>query len=231
MLIKGFQPLTLIDYPGQLAAIIFFGGCNLRCHYCYNKLLALNSPELPIINEDQIFSFLENRNGLIDGVVITGGEPTLQEDLTEFIKKIKQLGFLVKLDTNGTNPDIVKELIDNKLVDYIAMDIKNIPESYEKTTTVGIDIKNVMETVKIIMGSGIDYEFRTTVLPKLISKKDFLKIGEWLKGAKKYCIQQFKKTETIMDMAYLNEEPYTEEDLDEIKKILLPYFKNIEVRA
>ncbi len=230
MIIKGFQPLTLIDFPGQLASIIFTAGCNLRCPYCYNKPLAVNSPELIQLDEEKIFSFLKTRKGLIDGVVITGGEPTLHNGLPSFIKKIKELGFLVKLDTNGTNPEMIKELIDNNLIDYIAMDIKNSLKNYEKTTIIKVPIENIKASVKIIMDSSINYEFRTTSLPKLISKEDFLEIGEWLKGAKKYCLQQFKKADSIIDLSYLNENSYSEEELKNIKNLLTPYFEDIEIR-
>lgn len=230
MIIKGFQPTTLIDYPGKIACIVFVTSCNFRCGFCYNKKLVDDTPELNEISQEEILEFLEKRKVLLDGVVITGGEPTLHNDLPDFIAKVKDKGFSVKLDTNGTNPEMVKKLIDDKLIDYIAMDIKNSPEKYSETTNVKVNMEKINETIKLIRNSGLDYEFRTTAFPRMMTKEDFLKIGEWLKGSKKYCIQQFKSMGDLIDINFLNEKMYSEPDLNEIKKLLEPYFDKIEVR-
>ncbi|MBN2421233.1 anaerobic ribonucleoside-triphosphate reductase activating protein [Candidatus Woesearchaeota archaeon] len=231
MIIKGFQETTMIDYPGHIAAIVFVPRCNFRCPFCYNKSLVNNSDELKEINEEEILNFLKKRKKLIDGIVITGGEPTLYADLTDFASKVKEIGLLVKIDTNGTNPDLIKKLLEKKLVDYIAMDIKNCPEKYEKTAGMGVDVEKIKKTVQIIMDSGIDYEFRTTCLPLIIGKEDFVKIGEWLKGAKKYCIQQFKPLGELIDASLMNETSYSHDALIELKTLLEPYFKKVEVRV
>lgn len=231
MIIKGFQPSTLVDYPGHIAAIIFTAGCTFRCSYCYNKKLVDDDPELEEISQEDILKFLDKRKILLDGVVITGGEPTLHPDLPSFISKIKEKGFLVKLDTNGTNPEMLKRLIEEKMVDYIAMDIKNSPEKYFETVNVNVNIDNIKKAAELIMNSGIDYEFRTTAAPGFISKEDFIKIGSWLKGAKKYCLQQFKATGNLINPEYYKENTYSEMQLEEIKNILLPYFGKVEVRT
>lgn len=229
MIIKGFQPTTLVDYPGHVASIVFTAGCSFRCGFCYNKKLADDDPELKEIDSNEIFNHLDKRKRLIDGVVITGGEPTLYNDLPEFIKKIKEKGLLVKLDTNGTNPLMLKKLIDDKLIDYIAMDIKNSPDKYLLTTNRKVDMNKINETIKLIMNSSIAYEFRTTVI-SLITKDDFIKIGNWLKGAKKYCLQQFKPIGDLIDPEFIKEKVYSKEELNEIKESLKPYFDKIEVR-
>lgn len=231
MIIKGLRPSTLIDYPGHIAAIIFTAGCTFRCSYCYNKKLVDDDPELEEISQEDILKFLDKRKILLDGVVITGGEPTIHPDLPSFISKIKEKGFLVKLDTNGTNPDMLKKLIDSHMVDYIAMDIKNSPEKYSETANRNIDMNKINKAIELIKNSGIDYEFRTTAAPGFISKEDFMKIGSWLHGAKKYCLQQFKATEDLINPEYCKEGTYSEMQLEEIKNLLLPYFEKVEVRV
>jgi pyruvate formate lyase activating enzyme len=231
MIIKGLQPTTLIDYPGQVACIVFTAGCTFNCGFCYNKSLVENSANLPEISEQNFFDFLDTRKKFLDGVVITGGEPTIYKDLPDFIKKIKQKGFLVKLDTNGTNPEMLQYLINNKLVDYFAMDIKNSPEKYDATTNKKIDINKIEKSIDLIMDSGIKYEFRTTAMPRLIKKEDFLKIGVWLKGAKKYCLQQFKSMGELIDESFRTEKTYSEAELNQFKELLKPYFDEIEVRV
>lgn len=192
--------MTLIDYPSKIAAIIFTVGCNFRCRFCYNTRLV--DPNLyqanEIIDEKEIIDFLKTRIGKLEAVVITGGEPTLQPDLKAFIKKIKKLGFLIKLDTNGTNPDMVQELLNEKLVDYIAMDIKNdlTSQNYQKIVGNNIDIKAIKKSIDLIMNSNIDYEFRTTLAPG-ITKENIKNIVEYIKGAKKYYLQEFQSGEVL----------------------------------
>jgi pyruvate formate lyase activating enzyme len=231
MIIKGFQPTSLLDYPGNIASIIFTAGCNFRCPYCYNKQLVMNSPELEELDEERILEMLAKRKKLIDGVVITGGEPTLHKDLPQLLEKIKKLGLKIKLDTNGANPEMIQELINKKLIDFIAMDIKSPLEKYEQITRIKTDTAKIKKSVEIIMKSGTEYEFRTTAQPDLLTKEDFQKIGQWLKGAKKYCIQQFKTMPEMIDETFKNKNTYSKEELEEIKKSLANYFEKIEIRA
>ncbi|MDD3808599.1 MAG: anaerobic ribonucleoside-triphosphate reductase activating protein [Candidatus Pacebacteria bacterium] len=230
MLIGGLQKLTLIDYPSKVAAIIFTIGCNFRCRYCYNTRLV--DPKLfreeDVISEEEIFSFLKSRVGKLDAVVVTGGEPTLHKDLDVFISKIKKLSFLVKLDSNGTNPEVLQSLIDKKLVDYIAMDIKNDFENYQKIVNVKLDISKIKESIKVIMNSGIDYEFRTTAAPG-VTKEDILNISEYIKGAKKYYLQVFQEMDVI-DNSCKKEDRLSEDDLKEIAEKIKNNFLDCNVR-
>lgn len=230
MLIKGFQKSTMVDFPGNIAAMIFVARCNMRCPYCYNEPLVNNSDELVELDFDKIFKYLEKMKNLIDGVVITGGEPTLYADLPEHIKKIKDLGLKVKLDTNGTNPKLLKQLIDDNLLDYVAMDIKASLSKYKEVTRMPINIENIKESISIIKNSNIDYEFRTTLLPSLISKEDIENIGELLKGAKKYFLQNFLPTDKMMDQSFVKSEIYGQESLDKFKTILEKTIDHVEIR-
>jgi len=189
MKIGGLQKLTLVDYPGKIAATVFLIGCNFRCGFCHNPEL-IDSSKKEVISEKEFFDFLKERKGLLDGVCITGGEPTIVSDLFNFIKKIKDLGFLVKLDTNGSNPEILKELINS--LDYIAMDVKTSMKKYNKAVGKEIDLNNINKSIDLIKDSNIDYEFRTTVIPGLVDKNDIIEIGKWLKGVKKIVLQQFR---------------------------------------
>lgn len=230
MLIKGFQKLSLIEYPGKLSAIVFVGKCDFRCHFCYNIDLVKNYKKLPDIPEKKILRFLKTRKGLLDAVAITGGEPTLHKGLPEFMKKIKELGFLVMLETNGSRPKMIKQLIDKELIDYIAMDIKATLKKYDEVAGVKVDKKKIQESIDIIRNSEIDYEFRTTVIPKYFKKKDALAIGRWLKGSKCYYLQQFRKEKTL-DKTLEKVEPYPPEKLKEFAKIMKPFFESIKVRG
>ena len=229
-MVKGFQKLSLIEYPGKLAAVVFVGKCDFRCHYCYNIDLVKNYKKLPDIPEKKILDFLSTRIGLIDGVAITGGEPTIHKGLPAFMKKIKDLGFLVMLETNGSNPGMIKELIDNKLVDYIAMDIKTPLKKYDEVAGVKVNKKKVQESIDIIRNSKLDYEFRTTVIPKHFKKEDALAIGKWLKGLKRFFLQQFRPDKTL-DESYQKIKPYPPEKLKEFAKMMKPYFKSVKVRG
>lgn len=191
MKIKGLQKTTLLDYPEKLACTIFTGGCNFRCPFCHNASLVLHSCEVEEISENELFTYLERRKNMLDGVCITGGEPTLCTDLAEVIKKIKSLGLSVKLDTNGTNPEILEYLLDNKLVDYVAMDIKNSKEKYALTAGIATFPSEVEKSVELIMQKAPDYEFRTTVVKELHSPQDIVEIAKWISGAKKYFLQSY----------------------------------------
>lgn len=192
MNISGFQKMTLLDFPGRVACTLFTSGCNFRCPFCHNASLVTHIDNNNHYSEEEILSYLKKREGLLDGVCITGGEPLLQKDIAEFLGKIKELGYAVKLDTNGSNPEKLKELFSKGLVDYVAMDIKNCKEKYPLTTGVcDLDIAAIEKSAEFLMNSGIDYEFRTTVVREFHTEKDIEEIGKWLKGAKRYFLQNF----------------------------------------
>lgn len=240
MVIGGFQKLTLIDFPGRIAATIFLAGCNFRCSFCYNRELVLPKEikKQPKISEKEFFDFLKERKGLLEGVCLTGGEPTIYKDLPIFIRKIKKLGYLVKLDTNGSNPKMLKKLIDEKLIDYIAMDIKaplkcqmsNVKcQSYDKATGVKADLKKIKKSIEIIKSSGVDYEFRTTVVPGIHTRENILQIAKDISPAKKYYLQNFRPEKTV-DPKFEKIKPYPQEYLLEIQKAISPFFEICQVR-
>ncbi|HDL74819.1 MAG TPA: anaerobic ribonucleoside-triphosphate reductase activating protein [bacterium] len=232
MQIGGLQKLTLIDYPGKVSCTVFLIGCNFRCPWCYSSELVLPKKiiEQPKISEEEFFEFLKKRNGLLDGVCVCGGEPTINKDILEFIKKIKKLRFFVKLDTNGSNPKILKELINKNLIDYVAMDIKGPKEKYKEITGGRADIKKIEESVKILKQNKIDYEFRTTIVPGFLKKQDFIKIAKWIGGSSsKYYLQNFKPSKTL-DPEFSKLKPYTDEYLDEIQKAIFSFFEICKIR-
>jgi len=229
MIIKGFQKLTLLDYPEKTACTIFTGGCNFRCPFCHNASLVISPNEAEDITEDEIFSLLSKRQGILDGVCITGGEPLLQSDIAEFMRKIKDMGFLIKLDTNGTFPEKLEQLIDNGLCDYVAMDIKNSPEKYAKTA--GLDLCNVSDiekSIHIIMTKAPDYEFRTTVVKDYHDGNDFTKIGEMIRGAKKYYLQSFVDSGNLIKNGLSG---YDKSKLETFKSLVKPYVERVEIRG
>lgn len=226
MNIAGVQKVTLLDYPGKVACEIFTQGCNFECPFCQNSSL------IPITNtgefsEEEIFEYLNLRKNILDGVVITGGEPTVQKDLKEFIKKIKDLGLLVKLDTNGGNPKVLQELIDEKLVDYVAMDIKNIFNKYNITAGKKINLDNIKKSIEILKASKIDYEFRTTIIKEMHSLDDIVSICK-LVGDAKYYLQNFEDSENVIDHSLHG---FSREELLFIDKYLKDLFPNVEIRA
>ena len=231
MNIGGFQKTSLIDYPEKISSIIFTQGCNFRCGFCYNSSLVIPELFTKPIEEKKIFEFLKKRIDKIEGIVITGGEPTIHEDLSAFIKKIKEMNFLVKLDTNGSNPEMIKKLLKENLLDYIAMDIKAPLIKYEIVTGVKVDPEKIKESIKIIMNSSIEYEFRTTVVKSLLSEKDFEDIGKLVEGCKLYVLQSFMPTETVIDKKYINEKPPEKEFMEKIKKIMEKYVKKCIIRG
>ncbi len=227
--IRGLQKLSLIDYPNQLSCIVFLFGCNFRCPYCHNPELVLES-KIPKIPEEEFFKFLESRINYLDGVVITGGEPTLQKDLYSFIERIKKQHFLVKLDTNGTNPELLKKLLDNKIIDFVSMDIKAPFENYNKVANTNVNIEKVKSSVNLLMHSSIDYEFRTTILPELISRNDILQIGKEISGCKKYFLQKFRPDITL-NKELKFKSPYPKSTAEEFKKLLEKYIPKVELRG
>lgn len=233
MQIGGLQKVTLIDYPGRLAAVVFLVGCNFKCPWCYSSELVLpekikNQPKIP---EKEFFQFLKSREGLLEGVVICGGEPTINKDLPVFIKKIKKLGFLVKLDTNGSNPKMLKDLIDKELIDYVAMDIKAplAEKKYNKTTGTKGLLSKVKKSIEILEKSGVDYEFRTTVVPGFHSKDDILEIAKFIRKTKKYYLQNFRPEKNI-NKKLEKIKPYPEEFILEIQRAIAPFFEICLVR-
>lgn len=229
MQIHGFNKTTLLDYPGHLASTIFVGGCNFRCPFCHNASLVLNPMEQPTIPMEEVLQVLRKRKGIIEGVCITGGEPTLYPGLSDLIDNIKALGFLVKLDTNGNNPEILKDLVTNHSIDYVAMDIKNSPENYGLSVGIrNFDTKRVSESISFLLSSFIDYEFRTTVVKEHHTLEDFISIGKWIKGAKAYYLQAYKDSGDIISPG-LNS--YSKITLNEFRESLLPYIETVGIRG
>lgn len=192
MNIQGLQKLTLLDYPERVACTIFTAGCNFRCPFCHNASLVTGPDSGDKIPEEEVFSFLQKRRGILEGVCITGGEPLLQPDIGEFIKKIKNIGYSVKLDTNGSSAARLENLIKQNLVDYVAMDIKNAPDKYG--LTIGIEEyvpDEILKSADLLLSGDISYEFRTTVVREFHKREDFAAIGRWLRGAKRYYLQSF----------------------------------------
>ena len=231
VIIKGIQKTSMIDYPGKISTIIFTGNCNMRCPFCQNPDLINNLEKMPDLDENKILNFLKKRKDKIDGVCISGGEPLIYEDIPELIKKIKDLGLLIKLDTNGLNPELLKKIIEEKIVDYIAMDIKSDKENYSKAAGINLDIKKIEESVELIKNSGINYEFRSTIVPDFFNEKIIENIGKWLKGSKKYTLQQFRSTVPLLDKSFEKKKPFKEEMFKKFKEILKKDIDNIGIRV
>lgn len=229
MVIYGLQKLSLLDYPGKTACTVFTGGCNFRCPYCHNASLVVGLDEIEPVDYDEFFAFLNKRRNILDGVCITGGEPLLQPDIEDFIREIKKFGYSVKLDTNGTFPDKLKRLVDENLVDYVAMDIKNSPEKYSLTARVSkLDFSKISNSVEFLLSNSVDYEFRTTVVKELHSKEDFVSIGEWIKGAKRYFIQSFIDSGDILAGTF---SAYNKSELEEIEGLMHNFVKETQIRG
>ena len=227
MQIGGVQKTSLLDFPDKISAIVFTQGCNFRCGYCHNPELIVLRNE-PVWTTAGFFEFLESRKGKLDGIVITGGEPCLQKDLIDFIKQIKSIGFLVKLDTNGTMPDVLEKAL--PFADYIAMDIKAPLDKYSEIVRVKVNDANIRQSINLIMNSGIDYEFRTTVVKSQLTFEDFEDIGKLIKGANKYYLQKFIPSKTL-DENLMNEETYSNEEFIRIIEILRKNINNVFLRG
>ncbi|MGA2417868.1 MAG: anaerobic ribonucleoside-triphosphate reductase activating protein [Candidatus Staskawiczbacteria bacterium] len=235
MIIAGLQKTTLIDYPGKIACVVFLAGCNFRCPWCYSSelVLPLKIVKQPRISEQEFFNFLRSRQGLLDGAVICGGEPTINKDLEQFVEKIKNLGFAVKLDTNGSNPKMLKDSVNSGLINYVAMDIKTSPKNpvYQKIMTEGITIDNIKESVEFFKNGNLDFEFRTTCVPTIHTKNDFLEIAEWIGGKNiKYYLQNFRAEKTI-DPEFEKIKPFEKAFFAEVVKEISPYFKECIFRG
>lgn len=236
MILAGLQKNTLIDFPGKIACIVFTLGCNFRCDFCYNPSLVIHE-KFPkdLISEESFFDFLESRKNLLEAVVITGGEPTLHKDLDIFIQKIKEMGFLVKLDTQGSSPIFLKKILDEGNVNYVAMDIKSGIDRYKEVTNSRFDPNVIPESVKIIMdyakeNENFDYEFRTTVVEGQLGKVDFEKIGEIIKGSKKYFLQKFQSQEELNNPEFSQRHAYSEKEMEEFKEIMEKYVEKVFIR-
>lgn len=231
MTIGGIQKISLIDYPGKISAVLFVSGCNFHCGFCYNPELVSHAliKKQPTIPLDSVYQFLKARKKLIDGVVFCGGEPTIHKDFPEVAKKIKKMGFLIKLDTNGSNPEILEEVLEKNIVDYVAMDIKTSKEKYSLLFNGGDYLHKIEDSVDIIKSKSPDYEFRTTVVPGIVRDEDILRIAKWIAPAKRYFLQQFKAIKNL-DPAFQEIEPYSLEHLVEIQRKILPHFEFCQIR-
>ena len=226
-MIGGLQKVTLLDFPGKVACTVFLTGCNLRCPYCHNPDLVLTKDNGKYISEKEFFEFLLSRKGKLDGVCITGGEPTLYPNLTNLIRRIREMGFLVKLDSNGTVPEILKPLLREKLLDYVAIDIKNAPSQYAETCGADV-IEYVEKSVALLKNSNIDYEFRTTVCHPFHSPKCLEEIGRWLRNAKRYYIQPFVDSGNLLGSGV---SVMTKSELETLLNVVKSYIPAAELRG
>ncbi|MBQ8076571.1 MAG: anaerobic ribonucleoside-triphosphate reductase activating protein [Oscillospiraceae bacterium] len=230
MFLSGLQKLTLLDYPGKVACTVFTAGCNLRCPFCHNAGLVLPERLYQDVTEDDVFAFLKKRTGILDGVAITGGEPLLHAEMPAFLRKVKSLGFLVKLDTNGSFPDRLEALIAEGLVDRVAMDIKNAPSLYAETAGIpGLDLTPFERSKNLLLSGTVDYEFRTTVVKGLHTKESLIEAARWIAGAKEYYLQQFKDSGDVIDIGGLS--AYDEKEMHALADAVSPYIPGVQVRG
>ena len=229
MKIGGLQKVSLIDYPGLICATIFLQGCNFKCSYCHNPELVDTRLFQPCIEENKVLDFLNMRRGKLDAVTITGGEPTIHDDLAAFIKKIKKMKFAVKLDTNGSQPQVIKTLLDEKLLDFIAMDIKAPLEKYKSVVKVPVNSDLIKESIRLILKAKIQHEFRTTIVESQLDEKDILQIAELISGANSYVLQKFVPVKTL-DKKLLKEKSYPDEKFQKIKKRLEHQIPSVTIR-
>ena len=227
MRITGLIKTTLLDFPGKVACTVFTYGCNFRCGFCHNaRLVTEENPD--VISEEEFFSFLSKRQGILDGVCISGGEPTLQKDLPEFIHRIKEMGFAVKLDTNGYEPEILRSLIDEKLLDYVAMDIKSSPKNYSVICGTDIDIERIEKSVSILKEGKVDYEFRTTCVKEFHTSDDFLSIADWIKGDSRYFLQHFEDSGFLIGS---NLSDFSKQETENFARLLSEKVPNVGLRG
>lgn len=229
MKICGLNKTTLLDYPGKVAATVFLGGCNFRCPFCHNGGLVLRPGDEPEIEKEAVLALLRKRRGILEGVCVTGGEPTLASDLPDFLESVKTLGYHVKLDTNGTRPGVIRELLEKKLVDCIAMDIKSSPENYGKAAGIRqLDMDNILESVELIRKDAPAYEFRTTVVRGLHCKDDFRELGNWLAGVEAYFLQAYQDSGQVIQRGFSS---FTKEEMEEFCRILRVTIPGVQIRG
>lgn len=229
MKICGLNKTTLLDYPGKVAATVFLGSCNFRCPFCHNSSLVLHAAIEPEIPEEEVLEFLQKRKGILEGVCITGGEPTLSPELPDFLRKIRKLGYDIKLDTNGSRPYTIKSLVQEGLVDKIAMDIKACPDNYGPLSGLRYpDMDSIYESAEFLLKGNLDYEFRTTVIRELHKEKDFIEIGQWLAGAKAYYLQAYKDSDEVLQPGFSS---YSLKELEHFRSILHKYIPLVEIRG
>lgn len=229
MEIYGFQKTTLLDYPGHLAATVFVGGCNFRCPFCHNGLLVLAPGNQPLIGEDEVLAYLKKRRGILEGVCITGGEPTLQKDLISFVKRLKAMDYLVKLDTNGYCPGVLEGLLAEGLLDYAAMDVKTSIERYDIVAGVSnIECERILESIRLLKNCDIPYEFRTTVVKGLHRIEEFEEIGKLLSGCRAYFLQGFRESDNMIGEGY---EAFSAQEMEEIANIAGKYIDKVKLRG
>ncbi len=230
MNIKGIHKTSLIDYPGKICSIFFTGGCNMKCRYCHNPGLACNSSAMPSLSNDEAIDFVRERRGFIDGISITGGEPTLSKNLDGFTHAIRDLGLSVKIDTNGLNPRAIEKLLEGKLLDYVALDIKTSPGKYGDLTGRSDAFPKIKETLEAVKASGVDYEIRTTCIPGYVTLKDLEEIRDEIVFVKRYYLQQFVNEKTL-DREFTNYEPYPVSFLEELRSFVLSFAEFCAIRG
>lgn len=231
MKVTGIQKLTLLDYPGVVACTVFTAGCNFRCPFCHNAMLVLPEQiDNECLTDDEVFGFLKKRRGVLDGVAVTGGEPLLHADMPEFLARVKELGYKIKLDTNGSNPELLSEIVKNKLVDRVAMDIKNAPEEYARTIGLkSFDIAPVERSKEMLLSGETDYEFRTTVVKGIHTKESLIGAAKWIEGAKEYYLQQFKDSGNLILPDGLS--AYDEKQMHALADAVREYVPTVELRG
>jgi len=231
MNVRGMYKSSLVDYPGKIAAVIFNAGCNFRCGFCHNPDFVVNSNKLEEVQDDEIIRFIVSRTKLIDGVVVSGGEPTLSKDLPEFLEKIKKCGFCIKLDTNGSSPEIIEDLLSKNLLDYIALDIKTSPKLYSELTFSDITFDKILKTLSFIKKSEIEYELRTTCIPGFVNCEILEEIGELTGDVKAYYLQQFSASSSLLDNNYKRIEPFRIDYLNDLLNVVKNFSAICSIRG
>lgn len=229
MFIAGLQKLTLLDYPGKTACILFTRGCNFRCPYCHNASLVVRGKECVAIPKEEVLSFLKKRQGLLDGVVVTGGEPLLYEDLPDLLRPIKEMGYLIKLDTNGTRFSLLRSIVEEGLADRVAMDIKNSPRLYPETCGREVDLQEITRSKDYLLEGHVEYEFRTTAVKGLHTRDSLLEAAAWIRGAKEYYLQQYKDSGDLIAPQGLT--PFTQEEMHQLAREMAKDVPSIRVRG
>lgn len=229
MRICGLQKLSMVDFPGKLAATVFTGGCNLRCPFCHNALLVTRLQESPVLEEAEVLTFLASRRGFLDGVVLSGGEPLMQPGAVDFLSEVRKLGFAIKVDTNGCYPHVLQEILDKGLADYVAMDIKNRPEKYPETVGIpNFSLENIKESIRLLSSSGIDHEFRTTVVREFHTAEDIAAIAKWIQGAPHYYLQNFEDSGNLISSGLHG---FSAEEMQNLADSAAIYLKNVQIRG